>query len=218
MSRTQSRIRVMPQSSKKWMIALSASTLAGLALLGWSRQQQAQGSRVTDAYSASQTRAAADTLAGGVASLASVDAKVLLDQQAVAAKALAQQPDLKPITGVVSERPSYVSRLEWVMMQGVAQQHANPDQELNHLVNFLRFNKQQELWESLPHGAANALTRQSVALSLLEDLPQRLRSGDFDLKGAQRLQASLLMDAVPDAQQRAQRAEQEAQRLQEAAR
>lgn len=214
MSRIQSSIRVMPQSNKKWMAALTASTLAGLSLLVWSHQQAQQGSPVTSAVHVPQV--ADGRLAGDMQSLASLDVKALAAQQSAAAKVLAQQPDLKPIVGVVSERPPYVSRFEWILLQGVAMQQPNPDEQLNHLVNFLRFNKQLELRDELPRDVANAARRQGLAQALIDDLPQRLRSGDMDLKGAQKLQADLLLEAEPDAQRRQQRATQEAQRLQEA--
>lgn len=213
-----SRVYLASSSNKKWMAALSATAIAGMALMACLRQEQGGGA--VTAYhggQAAHAQAGQEDLAGAAQSIAAADFKVLAAQQQAAAEELARQPDLKPVVGVVNERPSYVSRLEWLMMKGVAQQQALPDQELNHLVNFLRFNKQQELWESLPRDAASAARRQGLAQALLDDLPVRLRSGDFDLPGALQLQTKLLIDAEPDVQQRALRSQRDAQRLQNVA-
>ena len=98
------------------------------------------------------------------------------------------------------------------MLNGVAQQHATPDQELTRLVNFVRFTKQLELWQSLANSGDMA-KRKTLADELLADLPSRLVHGEMDLKEAQRTQATLLNDAVSDPAQRHQRAAKEAKRL-----
>lgn len=133
-------------------------------------------------------------------------------QQAAAAQEILQHPEVKPIVGNVSDKPPFVSQMEWNMLKGVAQQHANPEKELTRLVNFVRFTKQLELWQALPE-QTDAATRQTLANELLEDLPQRLKQEELDLAAVQKLQAELLNDAVQDPQERQVRAAQEARRL-----
>lgn len=133
-------------------------------------------------------------------------------QQEAAAQEILKQPEVKPIVGNVSEKPTFVSQMEWNMLKGVAQQHANPEKELTRLVNFVRFTKQLELWQALPE-QTDAAKRQILANELLADLPQRLMQEEFDLPAAQKLQAELLNDAVQDPQERQARAVLEARRL-----
>lgn len=136
----------------------------------------------------------------------------LLAQQAVAAREIENQPSLKPITGPIKERPAFVSEIEWAMLKGVADQSAQPAAELTRLVNKLRFMKQLELWQSLEHSTDTA-KRRVLAEQLLDDLPQRVANADLDKPEAQKLQASLLKDAVSDEGARKKRAEVEARRL-----
>lgn len=102
-----------------------------------------------------------------------------------------------PSEGPVRERPDYVSPMEWMVLQGVANQHANPEQELSHLVHFLRFNKQRERWEALAGGAEPAL-RRDLAAALVSDLPIRVRQGDLSPSDARALLMRLLADAEAD--------------------
>ncbi len=128
-----------------------------------------------------------------------------IEGQKEAAQVVERQPDeLTPIVGKVKERPPYVSVMEWGMLKGVAEQHEKPDQELNHLVNYLRFTKKLELYQGLSSSLAPA-RRMALAEQLIQELPARLRQGDMDLREAQRLLAEMLQDAAPDAQARQQR-------------
>jgi hypothetical protein len=140
----------------------------------------------------------------------------MVAQQNEAAKVLADQPDMKPIVGPVKERPPYVSRMEWAMLQGVAQQQTDPDKELTRMVNFLRFSKQMELWEAMPKTPENAAKRQVLAAQLVDDLPSRVATGELDLKDAQGKLTAFLADAVSDPNVRRQREDAEGKRLQSA--
>lgn len=143
-------------------------------------------------------------------------ARLMRDQQEaseVVAGALSRASDaLAPLTGPVTERPAYVSLMEWAMLQGVAQQNLNPEKELTRLVNFLRFTKKLEIYESLPAVQA-AAKRMALAEQLLSELPERVRQGEMDLTEASRLLSLMLPDAVPDAQARTQRAADEQGKL-----
>lgn len=192
-----------------WVVCLVAGALVG----AW-------------AYLTSQTQAEAPAavslappLSGAAGAQAGVqpdagpgDVVALMSGQDTAAKALADQPDLPAVTGPVSTRPPYVSQMEWLMLQGVAQQHEAPERELTRMVNFLRFTKQVE-WLQVQPRQGDAARRQALAQRLLAELPERISQGDMDQREATRLLDVLLQDLEPDAQARAARVQTEAQRL-----
>lgn len=99
--------------------------------------------------------------------------------------------------GPVRERPDYVSPMEWMVLQGVSNQHANAERELSRMVHFLRFNKQLERWEGLNAGGDPAL-RRALASALVTDLPTRVQQGDVAASDARTLLMRLLADAEPD--------------------
>lgn len=103
--------------------------------------------------------------------------------------------------GPVRTRPDYVSPMEWMVLQGVANQHANAERELSRMVHFLRFNKQIERWEGLSAGGDPAL-RHALASALVTDLPARVQQGDLSASDARALLMRLLADAEPDAARR----------------
>lgn len=140
------------------------------------------------------------------------DAQQVAAQQLEAASAAAKEVGAQPLTGRVAQRPPFVSIVEWSMLQSVAERSPNPDQTLTRLVNNLRFMKQLDLWRSLAQSTDTA-QRKSVAEYLLKDLPERVKNGDMDLAGAKQLQGELLVDVVANPEERARRAELEAQRL-----
>lgn len=103
--------------------------------------------------------------------------------------------------GPVRERPAYVSPMEWMVLQGVAKQHANAEHELSRMVHFLRFNKQRERWEGLTSADDPAL-RRTLASALVTDLPARVQQGDLTASDARSLLMRVLADAEPDVGQR----------------
>jgi hypothetical protein len=187
-------------SNKKWMLLLGAGLTLTVAAIGWSRHAQ-ESDRVQAAGGAPQAVQQGNV----VMSTDSPEAKAMVAQQEAAAKVIERQPDMKPIVGPVKERPPYVSQMEWAMLQGVAQQQSNPEKELTRMVNFLRYTKQMELWESLPKTPENASKRQVLATQLVDDLPTRVANGELDLKDAQSKLTAFLADALPDEGARRQR-------------
>jgi hypothetical protein len=218
---------VAPSSSKKWMALLAVLVTAG-AGVGCNRHEEtatptaasqpaelsASSAVAVPAHDPAAQAAPMSTSAPepALSAASGAAAQALLTQQAAAAKEVERQPDLKPLVGPIKERPSFVSPMEWTMLQSVSQQNANPGAELTRLVNNLRFMKQLELWQGLPP-SASPTQRQALAAQLLEDLPQRLANGEMDFKDAQKTQAALLQDAVPDVKERKKRAAIEARRL-----
>lgn len=126
----------------------------------------------------------------------------LIDEQKQTAKSIEAQPPLKPIKGTVTERPSFMSEMEWSVFKSVAMQQPDPDKALTALVNKVRFIKQLEVLQDLP-ATADKAKRQALASELLSDLPERLKNRDYDYAGAVKLQNQLLADAEPDPSKRA---------------
>lgn len=207
------QVHMAPNTPTKWWL-LGTLAVGAVALIAWSRgRHEAPAEPVVAAAPESQAVPAAPVVqAASAVAPAVLDAATVTQQQAQAAKEIERQPEMKPIEGPITERPSFVSEMEWMMLKGTAQQNPQPDVELTRLVNFLRFTKQLELWEGLPR-SADAGRRQALAAQLLDDLPSRVSHGEMDLKAAQQTQAALLKDVVADPQARKQRAAVEAKRL-----
>lgn len=209
------QVQVARSAGKQWFALLALIGGAMAAVLWWwsHRDDAAVSEPVTASAAAPEAAAPAQPVAlvQQTAAMPTTEAGMLA-QQAAAAQVVARAPAMKPITGPVTERPEFVSEMEWTMLKGVAQQNATPDAELTRLVNKLRFMKQLELWQSMEHSNDMA-KRQLLAEQLLNDLPQRVANADLDKPEAQKLQASLLKDAVSDEQARKKRAEVESRRL-----
>lgn len=210
------QVQVARSAGKQWFALLALIGAAMVAVLWWwshrddaamSEPVAATAPAPADAVTLVKTGA----LAPQTAAMPTTEAG-LVAQQTAAAEVVARTPGMKPITGPITERPEFVSEMEWSMLKGVAQQNPTPDVELTRLVNKLRFMKQLELWQSMEHSNDMA-KRRVLAEQLLDDLPQRVANADLDKPEAQKLQASLLKDAVSNEQERKKRAEVEARRL-----
>ncbi|MBC7700240.1 hypothetical protein [Aquabacterium sp.] len=210
------QVQVARSAGKQWfaLLALIGAAMAAV-LWWWSHRDDAAVSEAVTASAPAAPQVVA--LAKPVALVQQPDAMPsteagMVAQQTAAALVVARAPAMKPITGPVTERPEFVSEMEWQMLKGVSQQHPTPQAELTRLVNKLRFMKQLELWQSMAHSKDMA-KRQLLAEQLLDDLPQRVVNADLDKPEAQKLQASLLKDAVSDEQARKKRADVETRRL-----
>jgi hypothetical protein len=216
------QVHVTNPSGKKWVVIAVAVVALGAAAYWFTRSEDPSDvARVTDAagIASSSPVAGASGVAADVFSNpqpSEQDVQVALEQQKVAAKVLEEQPEMKPITGPITERPAFVSPMEWAMLQGVVQQHANPDKELARMVNFLRFMKQMESLEALPKTPANAAKRQLLTNQLTQDLPNRVQQGDLEVKDAQARLSEWLLEAEPNEHLRQQRADAVGKRLVEA--
>ncbi len=137
-------------------------------------------------------------------------ARMEVGQREAEAALASSSGDYRP--GPVTERPDFVSRLEWQALQGVAAQHEDPARELTRLVNNLRFSKQLEQWRQ---SAASWGTsqRQVLAGELLQELPDHVGDEAIGVDEARRLQEELLGMLEPDPQQRVRRLGEEADRL-----
>lgn len=138
--------------------------------------------------------------AGASAVDASSDLTALRAELNAAALAIDQASAASP-EGPLRDRPAYVSPMEWMVLQGVASQHADSERELSRMMHFLRFNKQLERWEGLNAGGDPVL-RRTLASALWVDLPARVQQGDVTAADARALLMRLLPDVEPDARLR----------------
>lgn len=214
------QVHVAPNASKKLLMICGGITLAAVAVTMVVRTQM-QGdvaSSVRTTPVSTQGDAASNLVVTAAAPVDALPAAMPTDlptavaQQTAAANEIKKQPVVKPIAGEIKERPAFVSEMEWGMLKAVAQQHATPEKELTRMVNFLRFSKQLELWESMPKSEDPA-KRQTLANELLEDLPNRVRHGELELADAQGKMRALVQDAEVNDQDRARRVSAENSRL-----
>ncbi len=210
------QVHLENKSNTKWVVVAGSMAVVAAAAMWWSRSSPnpEDAGRVTAVAPAASQAMATQAPASSTMTAAQIEAetKVLQERQQEAARELENQPGMKPIVGPITERPSFVSVMEWQMLKGVAQQAGDPDRELTRLVNFLRFNKQLELWEGMSQSPDKA-HRKELAEQLMAELPTRITNGEMDLTEAKRIMTGLLNDAEPDAQARAKRAAAETARL-----
>jgi hypothetical protein len=194
MSQSISTVRRSAPGRMKWRLAGGAVVALLIGALWRAEDVQPTPSHPAVALTGAAPVTFAPPSAGtgdGSSELAAL--KVELESAAMAIDhAREQAPE-----GPVRTRPEYVSPMEWMVLQGVANQHANAERELSRMVHFLRFNKQLERWEGLNAGGDPAL-RHALAFALVTDLPARVRQGDLSASDARALLMRLLADAEPD--------------------
>lgn len=106
-------------------------------------------------------------------------------KQAEAAKA---SIDAQPISGTVSERPDFVSEIEWDVLKGAVAQNDDVDMALSHFVNKLLFFKKREAWMD---ESTDPEIRHKLARDLLAMIPQQLSENAIDQTFADNLSADL---------------------------
>lgn len=218
MSRSTVRLahRAAPSKPMRWLLAAAVAAGVALACWSWTRPGQEPAARpdagpgfAWNGPGAPTTDLADQVRDSGVMNLTREQA----DQQLMeAARAVERQVGVPPATGALTERPAYVSELEWAALRQAAAQRPDSGKELTRMVNHLRFMKQLELWRGLS-APADASRRQAVAQALLDELPARVGNSEIERKEAAGLQAALLQDLVADPAERARRVEAEGKRL-----
>lgn len=113
------------------------------------------------------------------------DVELMKARQAEAAQAAIEA---EPVNGRVSQRPEFVSEVEWEVLQEVAGRHSEMDQQLTHLVNKLLFYKKREAW--LAPGMDPA-RRRVLAGDLLAMIPEQVDEKAVDPALADQLARSL---------------------------
>ena len=161
---------------------------------------------------ASETTKNPTVIAASTPLITAAVANTINTQQAESVTAAAKITNAKPIEGIISQRPDFVSEIEWQSLKFIAQKNTNPDQELTRLISNMRFNKQMEIWKSLANATDN-IQRHAIANQLLNDIPAAVNNQAIDQSEAQNTQIALLTDLVSDPNIRKQRIAQEAARI-----
>ena len=98
----------------------------------------------------------------------------------------------KKVSGTITQRPDYVSEIEWQVLQKVAgNQPDGNGEQLTGLVNKLLFNKKKEAWLA---AGGNTAERRQLARQLRDMLPEQLESEAIDAETATELEAKLNAD------------------------
>ncbi len=109
----------------------------------------------------------------------------------------------------IEGRPDFVSPAEWMMLQAVADQKADPQAELLRLVNLLRFNKQLEALDR----TSDADERKVLIEAVLAQLPKRIQNQEMSVEKAQSIQLKLISQIYSDDRDIRDRAAEEARRI-----
>lgn len=181
--------------SKKWLVAALLVVAVGLAAWwGWKASQQAAGG---------------DGASGGLFPWSRADQSAASSQPAASGNAWA---NLSARPASPNERPAFLSEEEWSALKEALKDTPNREKEQARIVEYLRFQKQVQQWQSL-RDSPNVAQRRQLAAEVLDSIPAHLANRELNAGEAQMLQSALLEDLVPDAQQRQARAEIEKQRL-----
>jgi hypothetical protein len=180
--------------SKKWLVMLLVAAAAGAAFWGWRATQPAAGG---------------DGSSGGVFPWSRAEQSV---DKAPASGLGNKWAELTAKQTAPNQRPAFLTEEEWTSLQEALRDTPNREQEQARIVEYLRFQKQVQLWQSM-HDSQDTTQRQKLATELLNSIPDRLAKRELNAGEAQLLQAAFLEDLVPDAQQRQARMEAEKQRL-----
>lgn len=193
-------------SRMKWSGLLIVILMAGAAPLWWSVLSSPEATNRPAPDTAATTDDTPQTEAGNE------QYPELARQQEQAARAVEHQLGEPELSGPVSERPDFVSPIEWRVLKSVAADNADSDRELTRLINRIRFAKLRERWDKLK-GGNHADERHAIARQLLADIPRRVDQQEMDISQAQQLQQQLLADLISDPEKRRQRAAEEAKRI-----
>lgn len=114
---------------------------------------------------------------------------------------------LVPPTVLSDGRPSDISPQEWASLREAMAKTSNPQAETARVLQYLRFQKGFEQWQSL-QDSPDVARRHLLAQRLLAQVPERLRQGELSMVEALMLETALWTDLEPNEELRRQRLEQ----------
>lgn len=100
----------------------------------------------------------------------------------------------KPVDDSLSERPAFVSQIEWNVLNEVSAIHAGKNDILPDLLNKLLFFKKREIWQTLSSEKSNDTARQKLATELLEMLPDQVENRSISSEFAAGMEQALKND------------------------
>lgn len=110
---------------------------------------------------------------------------------------------LPPAT-LTGDRPADFTDEEWSALKEAMSRTDNPDKELARVVDYLRFQRGFEQWQSL-QASPDMAARRQLAEQLFDRVPERLRQGELSMGEAVLIQAALLNDIETNDELRQQR-------------
>jgi hypothetical protein len=114
--------------------------------------------------------------------------KEVIDAQELAAVAAISG---KTVSGTVTQRPDYVSEIEWQVLQNVTKKQPDNTKKLTNLVNKLLFTKKKRAWLS---AGENTDQRRQLARQLLDMMPEQLAIEAIDSETAKEMETKLAAD------------------------
>jgi hypothetical protein len=114
--------------------------------------------------------------------------KEIIDAQELAA--VAAIPG-KTVSGTVTQRPDYVSEIEWQVFQNVTKNQPDSEKKLTNLVNKLLFIKKKQAWLA---AGENTDQRRQLARQLLDMIPEQLAIEAIDSETAKEMEINLNED------------------------
>lgn len=178
--------------SKKWLVVLLLVAVVGAAWWGWKASRK--GGEIAGATGPAFPWSKADQSPEKVVGQAN---------KWVELAARPSSPD---------QRPAFLTEQEWASLQQALRDTPDREHEQARIVEYLRFQKQFQLWQSM-RDSPDVAQRHELATDLLNRVPDRLENREMSASEAELVQAALLEDLVPDPQQRQARLLAEKQRL-----
>ncbi|MDF1763564.1 MAG: hypothetical protein P1U57_09160 [Oleibacter sp.] len=141
--------------------------------------------------------------------LAEMSPDKLMDMQKQSFDAVIAAADNANEFDQYKERPEFISPVEWMMLNSVADQNPDPQAELTRLVNLVRFNKQIELLDNVTEQEQRVVLTEAI----LNQLPKRIENQEMSIEKAQSVQLKVIENLYSDPQKVRERAAQEAERI-----
>jgi hypothetical protein len=116
--------------------------------------------------------------------------KEVIDAQELAAVAAISG---KTVSGTITQRPDYVSEIEWQVLQNVTKKQPDNEKKLTNLVNKLLFAKKKQAWLA---AGENTDQRRQLARQLLDMIPEQLTIEAIDSETAKEMETKLRADLI----------------------
>jgi hypothetical protein len=130
------------------------------------------------------------TLPGAV----SPELKSIEQKQIKAAEAALKE---RPLVGSVTERPEFVSEIEWQVLNEASERRKNSglkNDGLTPLINKLLFAKKWDAWRTFKISTGNPTLRRDLAAQLLDMIPGQVRDLSLDSEQAKKMSSELTED------------------------
>jgi cytoskeletal protein RodZ len=164
------------KSRPKTKIIIAVLIVGFLMIVGFLYWQNGNDENTEEPASATQSPAS------------NMSKKEVIDAQELAAVAAISG---KTVSGTVTQRPDYVSEIEWQVLQNVTKKQPDNEKKLTNLVNKLLFTKKKQAWLA---AGENTDQRRQLARQLLDMIPEQLAIEAIDSEAAKEMETKLAAD------------------------